>query len=242
MTDRVEAIELVRIRLPLVRPFTTSFGTTVDKDCLLVRAIGEDGAEGWGECAAMEKPVYSYEWTGGAWTALREFLIPAALAGRPDGIRGHNMAKAALEVALTDLDLRRKGESLSAHLGAVRDRVPCGVSLGMEENLDDLLAQVERFVGEGYKRVKLKIEPGRDIEHVTAVRERYPDTPLSVDANAAYTRDTADVLQPLDDLGLEYIEQPLPEDDLAGHAQLQSKLSTPLCLDETITSDRKSTR
>jgi O-succinylbenzoate synthase len=146
------------------------------------------------------------------------------------------MAKAALEVALTDLDLRRKGGSLASHLGGVRDHVPCGVSLGMEEKLEDLLALVKRFVDEGYRRVKLKIEPGRDVEPVRAVREQFPETPLSVDANAAYTRETAEALLALDDLGLEYIEQPLREDDLAGHAHLQSRLRTPICLDETVTS------
>ncbi|MGH2710713.1 MAG: o-succinylbenzoate synthase [Actinomycetota bacterium] len=237
MSAQVEAIELIRIRLPLVRPFTTSFGTSNDKDCLLVRAIGEDGVEGWGECTAMERPGYSYEYTAGAWAVLHDYLIPAALSRRADVVvAGHNMAKSALDVALTDLELRRKSESLASHLGAVRDRVPCGVSLGMEESLDDLLGLVKRFVDHGYQRVKLKIEPGRDVEHVRAVREAFPDTPLSVDANAAYTPETADALLPLDDLGLEYIEQPLSENDLAGHAQLQSRMQTAICLDETITS------
>ena len=232
----VDAVELIRIRLPLVRPFTTSFGTSEEKDCLLVRAIGDDGVEGWGECTAMERPGYSYEYTEGAWAILRDQLVPARLAGKPDGVVGHNMAKAALSIALADLELRRKGESLASHLGSTRDRVPCGVSLGMEPSLDDLLGLVKRFVDQGYKRIKLKIEPGRDVETVRAVRESFPDAPLSVDANTAYTRDTADSLLPLDDLGLEYIEQPLPEDDLAGHAQLQARMQTPICLDETITS------
>jgi len=236
VSGSLDAVELLLVRLPLVRPFTTSFGTSTDKECVLVRAIGDDGAEGWGECTAMERPGYSAEWNGGAWTMLRDYLIPAVLAGRPDGVSGHHMAKAALEVALTDLDLRRRGISLAEHLGAERDRVPCGVSLGMEQDTEELLQVVDTYVSAGYRRVKLKIEPGRDVDVVHAVRERFPTVPLSVDANTAYTRETVDALLPLDDLDLEYIEQPLPKDDLAGHAQLQARLRTPICLDETVTS------
>jgi O-succinylbenzoate synthase len=235
VTKLVE-VELLRVRLPLVRPFTTSFGTSTEKEAVLVRAIGDDGAEGWGECTAMERPGYSYEWTGSAWAVLRDFLIPTSLAGQPSGVRGHRMAKAAYEVAVTDLMLREAGISLASHLGGVRDRVPCGVSLGMEPRIEELLELVESFVDDGYRRVKLKIEPGRDLEPVRAVREAFPDTPLSVDANAAYTRESAEQILPLDELGLEYIEQPLPEDDLAGHAQLQVRMQTPICLDETVTS------
>src|SRR5919108_319059 len=148
------------------------------------------------------------------------------------------MAAAALEVALTDLELRAKGVSLASHLGGVHDRVPCGVSLGIEGRIEDLLELVTRFLVEGYRRIKLKIEPGRDVEVVRAVRDAFPDAPLSVDANAAYTRETAEALLPLDDLALEYIEQPLPEDDLLGHIELQRRMATSLCLDETVTSAR----
>ena len=238
MSEGPAAVELLRVRLPLKRPFTTSFGTSADKECVLVRAIGSDGAEGWGECTAMEAPRYSGEWNDGAWLVLRDHLIPAALAGRPSGIRGHPMAEAALEVALVDLELRSKGVSLAKHLGGVRDRVPCGVSVGIEDRIDDLLEVVSGFVAAGYRRVKLKIEPGRDAAVVRAVRDAFPDAPLSVDANAAYTRETAEVLLELDELGLEYVEQPLPEDDLLGHIELQRRMATPLCLDETVTSAR----
>jgi o-succinylbenzoate synthase len=232
----VAGIELLRVRLPLKRAFTTSFGTSTEKECVLVRAIGDEGAEGWGECTAMERPAYSAEWNDGAWLVLRDELGPAALGGRDAAVRGHPMARAALEVALTDLDLRRRGVSLAEHLGAVRDRVPCGVSVGLEDRTEDLLALVGGFVEAGYRRVKLKIEPGRDLDMVRTVRETFPDTPLSVDANAAYTEETADRLLPLDDFGLEYVEQPLPEDDLLGHIRLQERLRTPLCLDESVTS------
>ena len=236
MRDRLASTELLRVRLPLKRPFTTSFGTSTHKECVLVRAVGDDGVEGWGECTAMERPAYSAEWVGGAWLVLRDHLVPAALAGRPSGVRGHPMAAAALEVAITDLELRRKGVSMAEHLGGVRDRVPCGVSLGIEENVDDLLRLARGFVTAGYRRVKLKIEPGRDVDVVRSVREALPDTPLSVDANAAYTPETADALLVLDDFGLEYVEQPLPEDDLLGHIRLQQRMATPICLDETVTS------
>jgi O-succinylbenzoate synthase len=238
LTEGPAAFELLRVRLPLKRPFTTSFGTSADKECVLVRAIGSDGAEGWGECTAMETPRYSGEWNDGAWLVLRDHLIPAALAGRPSGIRGHPMADAALEVALVDLELRSKSVSLAEHLGGVRDRVPCGVSVGIEDHIDDLLELVSGFVAAGYRRVKLKIKPGRDAAVVRAVRDAFPDAPLSVDANAAYTRETAEVLLELDELGLEYVEQPLPEDDLLGHIELQRRMATPLCLDETVTSAR----
>jgi O-succinylbenzoate synthase len=236
VTATLEAIELLRVRLPLKRAFTTSFGTSADKVCVLVRAVGGDGVEGWGECTAMERPAYSAEWIDGAWLILRDVLAPAVLAGRDPGVRGHPMTRAAIEVALTDLDLRRRGVSLAKHLGAVRDRVPCGVSLGIEDRIEDLLELVGRFVGAGYRRVKLKIEPGRDVDVVRPVREAFPDTPLSVDANAAYTEEAAGALMALDDFGLEYVEQPLHEDDLLGHIRLQQRIRTPICLDETITS------
>ena len=232
----LEAVELLRVRMPLRRPFTTSFGTSTHKECVLVRAMGGDGVEGWGECTTMERPAYSSEYVDGAWGVLRDHLIPAALQGRDPHVRGHHMARAGLEVALTNLDLRRRGVSLAQHLGGVRDRVPCGVSLGIEADLDDLLAAVGRFVDAGYRRVKLKIEPGHDVDVVRVVREAFPETPLSVDANAAYDEESAGALLALDDFDLQYVEQPLPEDDLLGHIVLQRRMRTPICLDETVTS------
>ena len=234
--EELAGVELLRIRMPYRRPFTTSQWTSTEKDAVLVRAIGEDGVEGWGECVAGEAPWYSSEWTGSAWLVLRDFLVPAALDGRPPGVRGHPMAAAALEVALVDLLLRRKGQSLSSHLGGVRDRVECGVSLGLEDSIDELLAQVERFVRDGYRRVKLKIKPGSDVELVRAVRQSFPEIPLTADANAAYSLGDADALSELDAFDLKYLEQPLGPERLLDHAQLQEKLATPICLDETITS------
>jgi O-succinylbenzoate synthase len=234
--ERPTAVELVRVQLPFVRPFRTSFGTESNKDTILVRAVAQDGLEGWGECVAMAAPRYSGEWTDGAWIVLRDFLVPAALEGGAPGIRGHPMARAALEAALLDLELRRSGVSLAAHLGGVRDRVECGVSLGIEDDADVLLREVRRFVDAGYRRIKLKIAPGRDVEVVREVRAAFPTIPLTVDANAAYRVDDAERLRQLDDFGLNYVEQPLGEDELLGHADLQRKMNTPICLDETITS------
>lgn len=236
IVERPSAVELVRVRLPFVRPFRTSFGTESEKDAILVRAVARDGLEGWGECVAMAAPRYSGEWTAGAWLVLRDFLIPAALSGRDAGIRGNPMAKSALEAALLDLELRGRGVSLATHLGGVRDRVECGVSLGIEDDLDDLLQQVRRFVDAGYRRIKLKIEPGRDVEVVREVRSAYPRISLTVDANAAYHLDDATRLTELDEFGLDFVEQPLGEDELLGHADLQRRMATPICLDETITS------
>jgi len=232
---RPDLVELILVRLPLRRPFTTSFGTETVKEAILVRA-SRDGAEGWGECVASAAPRYGSEWNGGAWIVLRDLLVPAALAGRPAGVKGHRMAAAALEAALIDLDLRARGESLASFLGGERDRVPVGVSLGLEERPEDLLDEAARFVAEGYRRIKLKIEPGRDAEVVRPVREAFPDVPLSVDANASYQPDDAAALAALDPFDLEYLEQPLAADRLLGHADLQAKLATPICLDETITS------
>lgn len=232
----LEAVELILVRLPLLRPFRTSFGTLTHKEAILVRTVGDDGVEGWGECAVAEDPLYSEEWNAGAWLVLRDYLAPAALEGRPSSIKGHPMTRTAMEVALLDLRLRREEVSLASHLGATRDRIVCGVSLGIEESVDELLGQVERFTADGYRRIKLKIEPGWDLEPVAAVRDAFPGAALSVDANAAYGPGDVDRLSQLDALALDYLEQPLPKDHLLAHADLQRRLETPICLDETLTS------
>lgn len=236
MTEAPTAVELVEVRLPLVRTFRTSFGIQTAKEAVLVRAIGDEGAEGWGECAAARIPAYSEEWNDGAWLLLRDHLIPAALSGAPARVKGHHMARTALETALLDLRLRREGVSLGRHLGGVRDRVACGVSVGIEERIDDLLEVVAAHLEEGYRRIKLKIEPGWDLEPTRAVREAFPDIALAVDANAAYGPEDAEHLAELDPLDLEYLEQPLARDRLVAHGELQRRIRTPLCLDETLTS------
>lgn len=243
--SRVLAVELLLVELPLVRPFRTSFGEVADKRCVLVR-VETDEAEGWGECVADARPDYSGEFNDGAWLVLREFLAPALLrAGDVDvasveasfaEVRGNPMAKAALLDAFVDAELRADGTSLAAWLGADRPRVECGVSIGIAPSTGALLEQVEAYLAEGYRRVKLKIEPGIDVDRVRAVRAAFPDVPLSVDANAAYTPADADVFRSMEELGLLMIEQPLHHEDLLRHAELQALLRTDLCLDESIRS------
>ena len=241
---RVLAAELRLVALPLVRPFRTSFGEEREKECILVR-LETDRGEGWGECVAGPRPDFSGEFNEAAWLALRDHLVPALLAAddpRPEdvrslgGVRGNRMAKAALEMALLDAELRAEGRSLASFLGATKDRVACGVSVGIAGSPEELVEQVAGYLAEGYVRVKLKIEPGLDVERVRAVRKSFPDAALSVDANAAYTLADADVFRALDELGLLMIEQPLSHEDLVDHAELQRRLATPICLDESIRS------
>ncbi|HZU73024.1 MAG TPA: o-succinylbenzoate synthase [Acidimicrobiales bacterium] len=243
---KLTALELRRIQLPLVSPFRTSFGTERVKDALLVRAITPEG-EGWGECVAMAAPLYSYEHVEGAREVIRRFLAPVLFAAGDLGaedvgrllepIKGHPMAKAALEMAVLDAELRMTGRSFASYLGAARDRVPSGVSVGIMDSVPQLLDAVAGYLDAGYVRIKLKIEPGWDVEPVRAVRERFgDDLLLQVDANTAYTLADARQLARLDPFDLLLIEQPLSEDDVYGHAQLARLIRTPVCLDESITS------
>ncbi|MEV4067107.1 o-succinylbenzoate synthase [Nonomuraea dietziae] len=241
---KITGVELRRIAMPLVAPFRTSFGTEHDRDVLLVRVVTPD-AEGWGECVAMSEPLYSSEYVDGAAAVIRRFLLPAlpdnvdayGVGHALEPIKGHRMAKAALETAVLDAQLRASGESFGQFLGATRDRVPCGVSVGIMDSIPQLLEAVEGYLDEGYVRIKLKIEPGWDVEPVRAVRERFGDEVLlQVDANAAYTLVDAQQLARLDDFGLLLIEQPLANDDLVQHAELAKRLRTPICLDESIES------
>jgi o-succinylbenzoate synthase len=244
---RIETVELRRIRLPLVAPFRTSFGTETARDILLVRVRGA-GPDGWGECVAMTEPLYSSEYVEGAHAVTREHLLPRLRSVTPAptaeevapalrAVKGHPMAKAAVEMAVLDADLSERGESLAAHLGAVRASVPSGVSVGIMDSIPELLEAVAAYLDQGYLRIKLKIEPGWDVEPVRAVRERFGDgVALQVDANTAYSLADAPALARLDPFGLLLIEQPLPEDDVAGHAALAGRIRTPICLDESITS------
>ncbi|MDT5034789.1 MAG: o-succinylbenzoate synthase [Actinoplanes sp.] len=245
---RLTRVELRRIAMPLVAPFRTSFGTETDRDVLLVRAV-TDGAEGWGECVAMAHPLYSSEYVDGVGDVLRRFLVPALLASpHLDAARvapllhrfkGHRMAKAALETAVLDAELRGSGRSFARELGAVHERVPCGVSVGIMGSVGELLDTVGGYLDQGYLRIKLKIEPGWDVEPVRAVRERFgDDVLLQVDANTAYTLGDAPQLARLDPYGLLLIEQPLDEEDVLGHAALAELIGTPICLDESIVSAR----
>ncbi|MET8640873.1 o-succinylbenzoate synthase [Streptomyces sp. NPDC004096] len=241
---RLERAEIVHVAIPLVTPFRTSFGTMTAKDTFLLHVV-TDAAEGWSEFAADPEPRYCSEFAAGAEIVLRDFLLPraaalprltaAALAPALAPVKGHELAKAALETAVLDAELRAYGMSLATYLGAVRDRVPAGVSVGIRDSVPELLDDVERHLAEGYVRIKLKIEPGWDLEPVRAVRERFGDElPLQVDANTAYTLADAEHLRKLDAFGLLLVEEPLEENNLHAHALLQQRLTTPVCLDESL--------
>ncbi len=243
---KIEGFELRRVAMPLASPFRTSFGTQTDRDILLVKAV-TDAAEGWGECVTLPNPVYSPEYTEAAVDVLKRFFIPAlGAAGIGDAnavaevlkpFKGHRMAKAALETAVLDAELRGEGRSFARELGSVRDTVPCGVSVGIMDSVPQLLEAVGGYLDEGYVRIKLKIEPGWDVDVVRAVRERFgDDVLLQVDANTAYTLRDAPHLAKLDAFDLLLIEQPLEEEDVLGHADLAKIVKTPICLDESITS------
>lgn len=248
MAVKLEAVELRRIELPLVAPFRTSFGTETHKDALLVRAIGP-GAEGWGECVAMIDPLYSSEYADAVEHVLRHHLLPrlfalgdatAAQVGAVLApVKGHRMAKAAIETAVLDAELREANVSLATYLGGTRDAVDSGVSVGIMDSIPQLLDAIDSYLAQGYLRIKLKIEPGWDIEPVRSVRERFGnEVLLQVDANTAYTLADAQHLAKLDPFDLLLIEQPLPDDDLLGHADLAKLITTPICLDESIESAR----
>jgi len=252
---RLVDLELRRIALDLVTPFRTSFGTDLHRDILLAR-VGMEGpygvAYGWGECVAGEEPAYSAEWVHGAQLVITDHLWPALVAASADSglaaadvtprlerYTGHPMSKAVLEAAVLDAELRASGSNLHTLFGGERDRIPSGVSVGIFDSLDVLLEQVQGYVDDGYVRIKLKIEPGWDLEPVRLVRDMIgPTMPLQVDANTAYRRTDIAHLCRLDEYDLLLIEQPLPEDDLLGHAQLAKATATPVCLDESIVSLR----
>ncbi|MFE6172537.1 o-succinylbenzoate synthase [Streptomyces sp. NPDC056464] len=241
---KIERVEIVHVAIPLVTPFRTSFGTMTTKDTFLLHVV-TDAAEGWSEFAADPEPLYCSEFVAGAEIVLRDFLLPrvaalpvcdtAHLAPATAKIKGHELAKAALETAVLDAELRSYGMPLATYLGAVRERVPAGVSVGIKGTLAELLDDVEGYLAEGYVRIKLKIEPGWDLEPVRAVRERFGwDLPLQVDANTAYTLADAEHLRRLDEFRLLLIEEPLDENNLYAHARLQQRIATPVCLDESL--------
>jgi O-succinylbenzoate synthase len=240
---RVERIELRHVRLVLVAPFVTSMGVETDEEHVIVR-VDAGGVTGWGECVAGANPYYSYETTATAWHVLRDFLVPAVL-GRDvtdpgDAIapwarvRGHMMAKAGLESALWDAFAKARRVSLSKLLGGVRDRIDVGVSVGIHPSPSDLVARIAGYLGEGYRRIKIKIAPGSDVQYVRAVRREYPDVLFQVDANSAYQLGDIDLFRAMDDENLLLIEQPLSHDDIYDHAKLQRELKTAICLDESI--------
>ncbi len=245
---RPARLSLHLVELPLVHPFRTSFGEERVRRGLLV-ALEAEGITGWGECVASSGPWYSYETVDtalaifkGAFVPLirgKAFSHPRELPRVLARVRGHPMAKAALETALWDLYGRLEGKPLRELLGGVRDEVPAGVSIGIQPDLPSLLARIEEFAAQGYQRIKLKVKPGWDVEVLQAVRESFPDLPLSVDANCAYTLEDVEHLKDFDRFDLMMIEQPLWHEDLVGHARLAGELSTPICLDESVTSPHR---
>ena len=247
MSDlNLKTLELIEIGLPLRAPFETSFGTTHQRRILILRVTDTDGAVGYGECTASEAPFFNHEFIESAWAVTEKFIAPmiasakvrcaADVSSSLGRIRGNRMAIGGVEAAIWDLEAKRAGKPLWRHLGGTRSEINCGVSIGLQSSTDVLLEKVTREVESGYQRIKLKIKPGQDIELVRAVRQKYPDILLSVDANSAYRFDRdADLLKRLDEFDLLMIEQPLAAGDLVDHAKLQRKLETPICLDESIT-------
>jgi O-succinylbenzoate synthase len=240
---RIDRIDLTLVRLPLIRPFRTSSSRKAHIDHILVHIQGE-GASGWGECASPSDPYYCPETVETCWHILKDFLAPSVIGrdwtsiddfnGFYSRVKGNAFARSGLEMAAWDMLGKAEGRSLAAMLGGVKTEIESGVSLGIEDDPETLIRLVERYVDEGYKRIKLKIAPGRDVEVVRAVRERFPDVPFQVDANSAYTLADADHLARLDEFGLLLIEQPLAHDDIIDHADLQARMETPICLDESI--------
>jgi len=233
--------------MPLVAPFETSFGRETVRECIIAELHAE-GLTGYGECVASREPGYNYETTGTAWHILKDFIAPLILGqdvkdaadfqARVERIRGHHLAKAGVEMALWDLLGKRDGKSLKQMFGGMHDKVEVGISIGIQESASALVKTVDTYLGQGYRRVKIKIKPGREVEETVAVRKAYPELRLQVDANSAYTVESAQVLKKIDDLDLLLIEQPLFEDDIWDHRLLQSEFKTPICLDESVVSPR----
>lgn len=244
---RIDAIILREVHMPLVRPFETSFGITRNRRILLVE-VHSEGLIGWGECTAGEKPNFSAESTDTAWAVITQELGPMLNTEHPEHggqcprifyqVRGNPMARAALENAIWDLEAQREGISLAKLIGGVQESIPCGVSLGIQPSIADLMSNIERELTAGYQRIKLKVKPGWDIEVLERVRHRWPEISLSVDANSAYRLRDAEHLTQFDRFDLLMIEQPLWHDDFYFHSMLQKRIETPICLDESIRNRR----
>ncbi len=244
---KIERINLREIRMRLKAPFETSFGVTQDRRILLVEALA-DGSSGWGEITTIESPCFNSETTDTAWHIVSDFIAPAIVGCKLSspfdlphlvaGIRGHQMAKAGVENALWDIEAQQKNVPLWKLLGGTRGEIACGVSLGIRESPASLVDKVEEELGSGYQRIKLKIKPGKDVNFVEAVRQKFPNVLLSVDANCAYCLRDAEHLRSFDQFRLLMMEQPLEWDDIYSHARLQSQMQTAICLDECINSDK----
>ena len=244
---KIDSIAFHHLSMPLVAPFETSFGRETDRECVSL-TVQSEGLTGYGECVASREPGYNYETIGTAWHILKDFIAPLVLGQdvkdaldfqhRVERIRGHHLAKASMEMAIWDLLGKREGKSLKEMFCGQKDKVEVGVSIGIQESTAALVRTVESYLEQGYRRVKIKIKPGREVEETVAIRQKYPELRLQVDANSAYTLDNADALKRLDDLNLLLIEQPLFEDDIWDHRKLQAQFKTAICLDESIISPR----
>ena len=246
MGIKVDQIVLRHIRMPLVHFFETSFGRTYDREIILVE-VKSDGISGWGEVTAGENPFYNEEWTASIWPLLINYVCPRVLHadlqsasevnGRTSHIRGHNMTRGGVEAAVWDLQSRLHGHPLWREIGGgARKEIPCGVSIGIQNTVEELLEKIQTELDAGYQRFKIKIKPGWDVDVIRQVRERFPQIKLMADANSAYTLADIDHLKRLDEFYLMMIEQPLAHDDIIDHAVLQRELQTPVCLDECIRS------
>ncbi len=246
MAFQIDEIRLRQVAMPLVKFFETSFGRTYSRDMVLVEVVS-NGVSGWGEVTAGENPFYNEEWTESAWLIVKHYVAPRLLgkpleeagdvAGLTKHIRGHRMARGGVEAAVWDLEAKQQGIPLWKHIGGgARPEIPSGVSLGIQDSVDDLLRVIEKELADGYQRIKMKIKPGRDVEDIREVRRHFPQIKLMADANSAYTLADVDRLRALDEFYLMMIEQPLAHDDIIDHAVLQAQLQTPICLDECIRS------
>lgn len=241
---KITDITIRHLRMKLKDPFTTSFGTFTNKEFLLLEARDVEGTIGWGESVAFDSPWYNEETLKTNWHMLEDFLIPLILnkeLNHPDevseifaSIRKNNMAKSTIEGAVWDIYAQHTNQSLAAALGGKKDKIEVGISIGIQKSIEDLVALVDGFVKEGYKRIKVKIKPGWDVEVMRTLREKFPDTAIMADANSAYRLEDMALLKQLDAFDLMMIEQPLASDDIIDHAQLQKELKTPICLDESI--------
>jgi O-succinylbenzoate synthase len=244
MTLDLERLELRELELPLKWPFETSFGRTTKRRILIIRVFDKSGAYGYGECTAPEDPFYNHETIDTAWLIVAKYVAPLLAAGHLTSagqtglatarIRGNRMARGSVEAAIWDLEARLAGRPLWQYIGGTQSEIASGVSIGLQESTEALLKKVTAEVEKGYRRIKIKIKPGKDLDLVKAIRTELPDVPLMVDANSAYSLGDTGLMKQLDDYGLMMIEQPLAAGDIVDHSKLQAGLRTPICLDESI--------
>jgi O-succinylbenzoate synthase len=242
----IRAVELIEINMPLVHFFETSFGRTTIRRIILVRVEDLDGAEGWGEVTCGETPSYSDEWTDSAWVTIEKILTPMVVGKSFEKaadvwdafgkVRGHRMSKAAIETACWDVEAKKLNVPLWRHIGGTRNEIECGVSIGIQDSIEQLFEKIQTELDAGYRRIKIKIKPGWDHDVIRQVRERFGNIPLMADANSAYTLDDIDLFKRMDEFDLMMFEQPLAHDDMLDHSKLQRQIKTPICLDESIRS------